>query len=143
MLELDVSFLYRWQKETIQEILEDTEGKYFIIKSLRQLSGKTFTLLNLLGLVALLRPGSVSIMISPTFSQTQRCLEDLGNAYADWIKVASIGKCIIDFSNGSRIYFKSAEQGNSLRGFTVKRGGILAVDEASYVSSEIFETLFQ
>lgn len=142
MQELDVSFLYKWQKETIKEILEDTEGKYFIIKSLRQLSGKTFTLLNLLGLVALLRPGSVSIMISPTFGQTTRCLEDLGNAYSDWIKIASVGKCIIDFSNGSRIYFKSAEQGNSLRGFTVKRGGILAVDEASYVSSEIFETLF-
>lgn len=141
MQELDVSFLYSWQKDAIKEILQDTKGKYFIIKSLRQNTGKTFTLLNLLGLVALVRPGSVSMLLSPTFGQSQRCLEDLGNAYIDWIKLASKGNCIIDFYNGSRIYFKSAEQGNSLRGFTIKRGGLLAIDEASYVSSEVFETL--
>lgn len=141
MQTLDLTFLYRWQRDAIKEILEGPQGKYFIIKSLRQNTGKSFTLLNLLGLIGLLRPGSVSMMLSPTFGQSQRCLEDLGNAYVDWIKVASSGKCIIDFYNGSRIYFKSAEQGNSLRGFTVKKGGILAVDEASYVGNDVFETV--
>lgn len=141
MQELDCSFLYPWQKDAIKEILQDTKGTYFIIKSLRQNTGKTFTLLNLLGLIALLRPGSTSMLVSPTFGQSQRCLEDLSNAYIDWIKLASKGNCIVDFYNGSRIYFRSAEQGNSLRGFTVKKGGILAIDESSYVSLDVFETL--
>lgn len=139
-MEIDASFLYRWQRDSIREILEnDTPGKYFLIKSFRQMSGKTFTLLNLLGLIAITRPGSISMLISPTFSQSQRCLEDLGNAFIDWIKIASKGNGIIDFDNGSRIYFKSGEQGNSLRGFTVKKGGILAVDEAVFISNEVFE----
>ncbi len=141
MTELDLTFLYKWQKDAIRQILEDTKGKYFIIKSLRQNTGKTFTLLNLLGLVAILRPGSVSMLVSPTFGQSQRCLEDLSSAYVDWIRVSSKGNCIVDFLNGSRIYFKSAEQGNSLRGFTVKKGGILCVDESCYVASEVFEIL--
>ena len=141
MQELDVSFLYSWQKDAIKAILDDKQGRYFVIKSLRQNTGKTFTWLNALGLIALTRPGSVSMLVSPTFGQSQRCLEDLGNAYIDWIKLASKGNCIVDFFNGSRIYFKSAEQGNSLRGFTIKNGGILCVDESSYVSSEIFELL--
>lgn len=140
VMEILVDFLYNWQKDAIRKILEDnTPGKYYLIKSLRQNTGKTFTLLNLLGLIAITRPGSVSILLSPTFSQSQRCLEDLGNAYIDWVKVASKGNGIIDFCNGSRIYFKSGEQGNSLRGFTVKKGGILAVDEAVFISNEVFE----
>ena len=142
MQELDVTFLYKWQKDVIKAILEDHSGKYFVVKSLRQNTGKSFMLLNALALVAITRPGSTSMLVSPTFSQSQRCLEDLGNAYIDWIKVASKGNGIIDFSNGSRIYFKSAEQGNSLRGYTVKRGGILAIDESCYISNEVFEVLF-
>lgn len=139
---VDVQFLYSWQRDCIRAIIEDKEqGEYHIIKSLRQSTGKTFTLLNLLGLVAVTRPGSISMLVSPTFGQSQRCLEDLGNAFIDWVKIVSRGNCIVDFSNGSRIYFKSAEQGNSLRGFTIKGGGILACDEASFISNEVFEIL--
>lgn len=139
---LDVSFLYPWQSVAIREILEPVnKGKYFMIKSFRQMAGKTFTLLNLLGLIALTKPGSVSILIEPTFGQSQRCLEDITKAYIDWIKVASKGNNIVDFNNGSRIYFKSGEQKDSLRGFTVKNEGILAIDEAVFISNEVFEIL--
>lgn len=142
MSSVDVSFLYPWQSAAIQEILEPAnKGRYFMIKSFRQMAGKTFTLLNLLGLVALTKPGSVSILVEPTFGQSQRCLEDITKAYVDWIKVASRGNNIIDFSNGSRIYFKSGEQKDSLRGFTVKNDGILAIDEAVFISNEVFEIL--
>lgn len=142
MSSVDVSFLYPWQSAAIKEILEPAnKGRYFMIKSFRQMAGKTFTLLNLLGLVALTKPGSVSILVEPTFGQSQRCLEDITKAYVDWIKVASKGNNIIDFSNGSRIYFKSGEQKDSLRGFTVKNDGILAIDEAVFISNEVFEIL--
>lgn len=44
----------------------------------------------------------------------------------------------ITFINGSSITFASAQQGDNLRGFTIKRGGILAVDEAAYIKDEFF-----
>lgn len=44
----------------------------------------------------------------------------------------------MEFKNGSRILFRSSEQGDSLRGETVKNGGILVVDEAAYIDEDVF-----
>lgn len=40
--------------------------------------------------------------------------------------------------NGSTILFKSAEQRDRLRGYTIRNGGILCIDEAAYIQEDIF-----
>ena len=48
------------------------------------------------------------------------------------------GSLKITFINGSTVEFSSAESGDNLRGFTIKRSGILAIDEAAYIDSDVF-----
>ena len=62
--------LYSWQKDTL-DLIEANPGKWFIIKSVRQKSGKTYLLENLLIKTALEKPGSKSFMISPVNSQNK------------------------------------------------------------------------
>ena len=55
------------------------------------------------------------------------------------------GDCLIikyvelDFNNGSSILFRSGEQMDSLRGFSVS--GLLVLDEAAYLKDEVFEII--
>ena len=56
-------FLYQHQRDLIRTVLEDKEGKWFVVKSFRQLSGKTTALENLILIVALTRPGTVSLFV--------------------------------------------------------------------------------
>lgn len=130
--------LYSWQKDTLDTI-EANPGKWFVIKSVRQKSGKTYLLENLLIKTALEKPRSKSFMISPVNSQNVRVFGEIAKAVRELASNINGSSLSITFKNGSTIDFKSAESGDSIRGYTVKRGGILVVDEAAYVSSEVYE----
>lgn len=56
------------------------------------------------------------------------------------VKSANSQLLTIEFTTGSEILFKSAEQKDALRGFTVS--GILVIDEAAFIPDEIFEILY-
>lgn len=130
--------LYSWQKDTL-DLIEANPGKWFIIKSVRQKSGKTYLLENLLIKTALEKPGSKSFMISPTNAQNLRIFTEISRAVIDLLRKANGSSMLIEFRNGSVIQFRSGESGDSLRGYTVKRGGILAIDEGAFLSREVYE----
>ena len=130
--------LYSWQKDTL-DLIEANPGKWFIIKSVRQKSGKTYLLENLLIKTALEKPGSRSFMISPTNAQNLRIFTEISRATIDLLRKANGSSMLIEFRNGSVIQFRSGESGDSLRGYTVKRGGILAIDEGAFLSREVYE----
>ena len=132
--------LYSWQKDTL-DLIEANPGKWFIIKSVRQKSGKTYLLENLLIKTALEKPGSRSFMISPVNSQNNRVFLEISKAVRELTSQINGSTMKITFRNGSTLDFKSAESGDSIRGYTVKNGGILVVDEASYVSQEVYEII--
>ena len=132
--------LYSWQKDTL-DLIEANPGKWFIIKSVRQKSGKTYLLENLLIKTALEKPGSKSFMISPVNSQNNRVFLEISKAVRELTSQINGSTMKITFRNGSTLDFKSAESGDSIRGYTVKNGGILVVDEACYINQEVFEII--
>ena len=135
--------LYPHQRDLIKQVIEDTEGKWFIVKSCHQLSGKTHALENLVLLVALTRPGSVSMVVEPS---NQQCAKVASETYAaiSHLKVRYNGSTnLLWFDNGSKVYFKSSEADpKSIRGYTIKRGGILLLDEGSFIPEEYYNAIF-
>ena len=78
-------------------------------------------------------------MISPTNAQNLRIFTEISRATVDLLRKANGSSMLIEFRNGSVIQFRSGESGDSLRGYTVKRGGILAIDEGAFLSREVYE----
>ena len=137
------SFLYQHQRDLIKTVLEDQEGKWFVVKSFRQLSGKTTALENLILIVALTRPGSVSLFVEPSNTQCSKVGSEAYSAVAHLDARFNGSSNILTFPNGSKIYFRSSEADTkTIRGYTIKNGGILIVDEAGFVSDEYYNTLF-
>lgn len=129
--------LNKWQKDLVDAYLRDTTGKWFVVKSPRQV-GKSISLEYLLVYASLSEKNSVSISISPTIGQARKLYNDIVLFAGKLISKSNGSLLYIEFINGSTIHFKSAEQGDSVRGFTTKRKGILVVDEAAYINKDWF-----
>lgn len=129
--------LNEWQQDLVDCYLKYTTGKWFLIKSPRQV-GKSISLEYLLVYASLSEKNSVSISISPTISQARKLYNDIVLFSSKLISKSNGSLLYIEFINGSSIHFKSAEQGDSVRGFTTKRKGILVVDEAAYINKDWF-----
>lgn len=110
-------------------------GKIAVIKSIRQ-SGKTFFCVCLLAEMALAHPGCTSAVIEPTLNQSRNVFNILIKAFrhTNLIVQANATLLTMTFSNGSEIIFKSTEQGEGNRSFTVT--GLLILDEAAYLPDE-------
>lgn len=126
-----------WQQDLVNEYLKYPTGKWFLVKSPRQV-GKSCSLEYLLVYASLSAKNSVSIAISPTISQARKLYNDIVLFASKLISKSNGSLLYIEFINGSQIHFKSAEQGDSVRGFTTKRNGILVVDEAAYINKDWF-----
>ena len=126
-----------WQKDLVDTYLKYPTGKWFIIKSPRQ-CGKSISLEYLLVYASLSESNSVSMAISPTISQARKLYNDIVQFAGKLLKKSNGSLLYIEFINGSSIHFKSAEQGDSVRGFTTKKKGILVVDEAAYINKDWF-----
>ena len=128
---------FPWQM-AVHKAMEGSRksGKIFVCKSKRQL-GKSLMCANVLLWFCLNKP-SRSIMVSPTLSQARKVFQDIISASDPRIiKKKNETLLEIEFINGGRIYFKSAEQRDSLRGYTVT--GVLILDEAAYLDDSILE----
>ena len=136
--------LYPHQKDLIKTVLEDTEGKWYIVKSCRQLAGKTHCLENLILLVALTRPGSVSMVCEPSNAQSAKVASETYAAVSHLKGIRYNGSTnLLWFDNGSKVYFKSSEADpKSIRGYTIKRGGILVLDEGGFIPEEYYNAIF-
>lgn len=129
----------KWQRAVIQDVCTPaSRGKTFAVKSRRQ-CGKSVMLENILLWFALNIQGSVSAAVSPTLSQSRKLFKDIVDAVWEGYVIKKKNETLlsIEFINGSTIFFKSSEQKDALRGFTLT--GILCIDEAVYIPDDILE----
>ena len=128
-----------WQQD-VYNAMKDCygTGKVFTVCSRRQIGKSVLCSIKLIE-TALLLPGSISIMIEPTLTQSRRVYNDI----CKWLKDSNLlehcnnSLLEIKFKNGSEIIFKSGEQRDRLRGFTVT--GILILDEAAFLTDDIIQ----
>lgn len=111
-----------------------------VVKSPRQV-GKSVALENVVLKVAVEKSKSISMIVSPTFSQCDKIFKELTDAIRDSSIFLSANQSTktLFLRNSSRILFRSAEQKDSLRGYTIS--GILCIDEAAYVDDDVFYLL--
>lgn len=132
-----------WQKEVFDDVQENRYDVY-VVKARRQ-CGKSILAICVALFFSFKSKKATTTIVEPTLAQSRRVfkqiLSALGGDGCPLIKSANATLLTIEFSNGSEIIFKSAEQKEALRGMTVKRG-ILIVDEAAFIDKEIFEILY-
>lgn len=145
MINVEFPKLFVWQSDVFNDIKEDDgKGNFYTIKAKRQIGKSTLAIYCLL-YFAFLNERSIGTCIEPTQAQCRRVFKQIVNAVggtdSPLLKSANATLLEIEFSNGSTIIFKSAEQGDALRGMTVKRS-LLVIDEAAFIKKEIFEILY-
>lgn len=131
--------LYPWQQAVVDAICNKPgSGVKVVVKAPRQ-RGKSFVSQGVLTHYSLTYPNTVSAIVEPTNAQARKVFRSIKNGLweSGVIKKANETFLEIEFINGSRIMFKSAESGDNLRGYTVS--GICVLDEASFLSQEILE----
>lgn len=129
--------LFKWQQDAVFGIEQNWKRSVHVIKSMRQV-GKSTLLQLLLIRTAAERAKTVSISLSPTLDQARKLYRSIKNILSPTklYRRHNDLNLVIELRNGSEIYFKSAEQGDNLRGYTVT--GIYVVDEASFIKDEVF-----
>lgn len=132
---------YFHQQSVINELINAAgTGKIVCVNSSRQ-KGKSYLVSNILLFYAINYPKTKSFYLAPTLKQGKVLYKNIVNAISESkiIKSKNATELVINLINGSSIYFKSAEQREALRGETCS--GILALDEAAYISDDIFYTV--
>ena len=112
-------------------------GRIYVVKARRQV-GKSIMVEQELLRYAITYNNTVSACVCPTLSQARKMFQDIIGCIIESGVVAKKNETLleIDLINGSKIFFKSAEQKDSLRGYTIS--GILCVDECSFISDDVF-----
>ena len=128
---------YFHQKAVIDELVEKKgTGKIVVCKSSRQ-KGKSYMIANLLLYYAINYAKTNNYCLSPSLKQAKNIFKTIIDAISgtDIILRKNATELTIVLINGSTINFKSAEQRDSLRGFTAD---FLAVDECAFIDDDIF-----
>ena len=91
--------------------------------------------------VAVDKPKSFSMYLSPTLKQSRKVFKEVKNAIEGSSVFFKANEALFEIilRNGSVIQFVSAEQKDNLRGYTIS--GMLVVDEAAFISDEIFDLI--
>lgn len=128
-----------WQRVAYEYIADSPNaGKVLVIKAKRQV-GKNFlasaVLLNYCSY------GKINIILEPSLNQCRRVFKQLTKALSRTGLLASCNASTlsIEFKNGAEILFKSAAQGENLRGDTVT--GVLIIDEAAFIEDDVIDTI--
>ena len=128
-----------WQQDGYNYIANSpNQGKILVIKAKRQV-GKNF-----LGTAVLLNycsMGKINAILEPSLNQCRRVFKQITKALSRSGLLASCNASTltIEFKNGAEIMFKSAAQGDNLRGDTIT--GILIIDEAAFIEDDVIETI--
>jgi hypothetical protein len=139
-MELKLITPHKNQKELIKAALDP--DYFFIVGIIGRQFGKSVALMNIALYWALQDKGCSIYWVSPTDSQLQKVYTEIIDAviHTNIIKAkkATKGDTDIQFTNGSRIFFKSAAAEDSLRGGSVN---YMIIDEAAFVKQETIETI--
>lgn len=141
MIDVAFPYMYPWQKDVFDPITTDNgRGNTYVVKAKRQV-GKSILAISVLLFFAFRNNGSIGVMVEPVMHQCRRVFRQLVNAIggeeSPLIKSANATLLEITFTNNSQIIFKSQEQGETLRGLTVKNS-VLVLDEAAYLTDDTF-----
>ena len=135
--------LFKWQSDVFNAVVHDRSVNCFVVKARRQ-CGKSVVAIATCLYFAFKNPGSIGVICEPTLKQSRRVWKQIlracGGERSEIIKSANQTLLTIEFSNGSELNLCSAEQGDALRGQTVKYS-VLVIDEASFIDKEVFEIL--
>lgn len=115
-------------------------GKVYVVKSKRQV-GKTTMAENIVLKMSADHAGVLSAIVEPTLDQARKVYKDILKSVQDtpFLKRKNDSLLEIEFDNGSQVIFKSAEQRDNLRGFTIT--GILIIDEAAFIMDDVYDIL--
>ena len=115
-------------------------GKVYVVKARRQV-GKSVMVEQELLRYAITYGRTTNACVSPTLSQARKVFQDIIDCVYDSGVVKKKNETLLEIEliNGSRIFFKSAEQKDSLRGYTIS--GILCIDECAFISDDVFNML--
>jgi len=115
-------------------------GHIHCVKAKRQI-GKSYIIINELLRTSINHSGTISCCLSPTLNQARKIYKEILKAtdQSGVILKKNDSLLEIDLINKSSIVFKSAEQKESLRGYTFS--GILCIDEAAYISDEVYSII--
>lgn len=133
--------LEEWQQEVYDQVHNASRtGNIYVVKSKRQV-GKS-CLAAILLIEYALTSKCISVVVEPTQAQSRRLFKQIQDMMSPTglLKSANSQLLTMEFTNGSEILFKSAEQRDALRGFTVS--GLLVIDEAAFIPDPIFEILY-
>lgn len=134
--------LHRHQRDVYDAVINDNgAGNIYVVKSKRQ-CGKSFVASLILIYFSLYKRDTISMIVEPTLNQSRRMFKDIVKMLegSNIIKNANQSLLSIDFINGSELIFKSAEQYDAIRGYSVS--GILIVDEGAFIRDDVYEILF-
>lgn len=134
--------LHKHQRVVYDAVIGDNgAGDIYVVKSKRQ-CGKSFVASLILIYFSLNKKDTISMIVEPTLNQSRRIFKDIVKMLegSGIIKNANQSLLSIDFINGSEIIFKSAEQYDAIRGYSVS--GILIVDEGAFIVDDVYEILF-
>lgn len=133
--------LMEWQADVFEDYKESKYDTY-IVKARRQ-CGKSILAIYILIYSALSRK-CTSVVIEPTLTQSRRVYKQIVDCMEGSGIITSANAMLlhIQFQNGSEILFKSAEQREALRGFTITKGGLLVIDEGAYIQDDIYSILY-
>lgn len=126
-----------WQQAVMDSFIANPKDKWFVVNSSRQI-GKSSLAQLILIYSCLKKPNSISISVSPIIAQSRKMYEDVLTIARDLVKKDNGSTLEITFINNSKILFRSGEQKDSLRGYTVKGTGVLICDEAAYLQDDLF-----
>lgn len=133
---------YKHQRDVIDLLITRSHHKHrtVTVVSRRQV-GKSLMAENLLLYFGINFNRTVSICISPTLGQARKLYREIMDAIggSDVVRASNATLLEITLANGSQILFKSAEQRENLRGYTVT--GICIIDESAYIEDSVYYTI--
>ena len=131
---------HKGQQRVIDTII-GTPEKYITVVSPRQ-QGKSLLLVNLLLYYGINDKGCKIGVVAPIYSQARKLMEDLYEAIKDSgiVESTNFSNHEIKLKTGSKIYFRSSEREDGLRGYTFT---YLFLDEASYQTEDAWKRALQ
>lgn len=132
--------LHQGQLELLN-LIKKTNSMYYTIVSPRQW-GKSFMAVQLMLYYAINNKNSKLMLTSLTYSQASKIYKELLNGIKDSgvIRSKNLSENSIIFENGSELYFKSVQQPENLRGYSID---YLFIDEAASYKEDIFNTILR
>ena len=127
--------LHKGQLEIVKDILI-SDAMYYTICTPRQF-GKSYMALQLMLYYALNFPNSKLMFCTPVYSQAAKVFKELleGIKNTGAVEKFNSAENSIIFINGSELYFKSIQQPENLRGYSID---YMFLDEAAQYKDEIF-----